>query len=62
VSAPVICKQCGAREVEAVRRLWATPVCFDCVPMVVAPDDAHERNVAAQHKPFDGLHKTEEGE
>jgi len=29
---PIICMQCGKREVEKARRCWATPVCYTCLP------------------------------
>lgn len=29
---PIICKQCGKREVEEARRRWATPICYACLP------------------------------
>ncbi len=38
------CKQCGQRKVEDCRELWATPVCFACVPETQAEKrDANER-------------------
>lgn len=31
-AAPIICRQCGKREVEEARRHYATPVCYACLP------------------------------
>ena len=29
---PIMCRQCGEREVEEARRCYATPVCYACLP------------------------------